>query len=112
MSEIQSPPPPAPTPPPAPKRRRRTILFVVLGVVLVLLLALAWVVQSFLASMAAFSEGGGQNEVQVMRIDLAPTVTLAGTIAPTQRLDLSFTSDGEVTSVPVAVGDSVTASQP
>ena len=108
MSEIQSPPPPAPTPPPAPKRRRRTILVVVLGVVLVLLLALAWVVQSFLASMAAFSEGGGQNEVQVMRIDLAPTVTLAGTIAPTQRLDLSFTSDGEVTSVPVAVGDSVT----
>ena len=105
--------PPAPTLPPAPppappRRRRRTILLVVLGLLLALLLLGGWLVMSFLNGMAGLTQQPQESEVPVMRIDLAPRVTLAGTIAPTQRLDLSFTSDGEVTAVPVAVGDSVT----
>lgn len=100
-------PPALPPGPPVRPKRRRTILFVVLGVVVALLLLVAWVVSSFLNSLASFSTMPQESEVPVMRVDLAPRVSLAGTIAPTQRLDLSFTSDGEVTSVPVAVGDAV-----
>lgn len=97
-----------PGPPVEPKRRRRTILFVVLGVILALLLLVAWVVMSFLNSLASFTSMPPESEVPVMRVDLASRVSLTGTIAPTQRLDLAFTSDGEVTSVPVNVGDAVT----
>ena len=49
----------------------------------------------------------GEQQVPVVRMDLAESVTLSGTIQPTQRLDLSFAAEGEVTSVRVAVGDSV-----
>ena len=78
-----------------------------LGVALALVLVLVWVVMSLMNSMATFTQAPPESEVPVMRMDLAPRVTLTGTIAPTQRLDLSFTSDGEVTSVPVTVGESV-----
>ncbi len=117
MSDTLAPPDfaaPPPPPPPAPKPKgRRTVLVVVLAVVLVVLLALAWMVTSFLNSLTTMGQMGPQeSEVPVMRVDLAPRVTLAGTIAPTQRLDLSFTSDGEVTAVPVAVGDAVAKGAP
>lgn len=80
----------------------------VLGVVLALVLLIVWVINSLLTGLADFSAGFEDSEVTVTRVDLSPRVTLAGTIAPTQRLDLSFTSEGEVVGVPVTVGDRVT----
>lgn len=104
--------PPAPPAPPAPptksRKRRRTILIVVLSVLLALVLLVAWILNSMMRGFSEFTQDMGPSEVEVMRIDLAPRVMLTGTIAPTQRLDLSFTSNGEVMSVPVSVGDTVT----
>ncbi|GAA1862259.1 hypothetical protein GCM10009836_48170 [Pseudonocardia ailaonensis] len=42
---------------------------------------------------------------------LTTTVAATGTIAPAQRSDLSFTVSGQVTAVPVTVGQQVTAGQ-
>lgn len=81
-------------------------MWVVLGSVLALVLLLVWAATSLLNAMSSFSPSH-QSEVTVMRIDLAPRVSLAGSIAPTHRLDLSFTSEGEVTNVAVTVGDPV-----
>lgn len=106
--------PPTPTPPPAKRRRRplRPWQYILIGAAIpvVLLIAAALLIPLlFRAMMGDQPQGMGEAEYTVQRIELGQVgVTLPGTIEPTQRLDLSFASRGEVTHVGVAVGDSVT----
>lgn len=108
LSEVSSDAPP----PPARERRfsRRDYLIIgalaLLGVLVPVLITLP----RLLATMDAVQGAQGtpsEVEYAVTRTSLAQPVTLTGTIQPTQRLDLSFTSEGEVTEVPVSVGDPV-----
>lgn len=107
--------PATPGPPPKPARRRIKLRWWHL----VLTAVLSPIVVFAGANMLAASLYGGmddgfadEQEVEVVRTDLTHTVSLSGTIQPTQRLDLSFSAEGEVTSVRVAVGDSVSAGTP
>lgn len=63
--------------------------------------------RSFDAAMGGYPVENAEYVVE--RTTLGSEVTLSGTVQPTQRLDLSFTSEGDVTAVNVNVGDTVTA---
>ena len=107
-----------PGPPPKPARRRIQLRWWHLVLTAVLSPIVLFVGASMLLPVLFGGMGGpnggfpGEQEVEVVRTDLAHTVSLSGTIQPTQRLDLSFSAEGEVTSVRVAVGDSVSAGTP
>ena len=110
-----TPPSPAPTDPPlAPGKQRKRLKpwqYILIGASIPVVLLLAFLALTpllFGALMGgAGSTGPGESEYVVGRMELAQGVTLPGTIEPTQRLDLSFSSRGEVTHVAVAVGDAV-----
>ena len=106
--------PPGPPPKPAKRRIQLRWWHLVLTAVLspiVLMMGAGLLVPVLFGGMGG-PESAGEHEVEVTRTDLAPTVRLSGTIQPTQRLDLSFSGEGEVTSIRVAVGDSVSAGAP
>lgn len=100
-------------PPPDPRHSRglsRRDKLAIAGLAAVgVLLALLMVVPQVLSTMNAMANLTTPQEYVVTRTQLTDKVTLSGTIAPTQRLDLSFTSQGKVTSVAVSVGDAVGA---
>jgi len=50
-------------------------------------------------------------DVQAQTITMATTISATGTIEPTKRADLTFSSSGTVTAVDVSVGDKVTTGQ-
>ncbi|MFT3876023.1 MAG: HlyD family efflux transporter periplasmic adaptor subunit [Propioniciclava sp.] len=103
---------PAPVPSPAPPSRRRLrwwqILLIVVGGVFALI-GVAAVVMPLVLFMTMNNGASlpGTQEVAVVRTDLTQSVSLSGTIQPTQRLDLDFSSEGEITDVNVAAGDPV-----
>lgn len=106
---------PVPAGPPKPPKRKfqlkwwHLVLTAILSPILLLIIA-SLVLPLILNAMGGVIDNGGQfgeQEFPVERTDLTQPVTLSGTIAPTQRLDLSFAGEGEVTSVRVAVGDGV-----
>lgn len=92
-------------PPPAPIRRlRRRILGAVAGVVVLTLGAsTAWVLTRPAEATAT------TREVQASLSTITQSTGTTGTIEPARRVDLSFTSAGEVSSVLVQVGDTVSA---
>ena len=101
--------------PPRPKKQRRPIRpwqWMLLGAAIpvILLLALVLILPLVMNALMGGGPGSGpgETEYRVERVTLAQGVTLPGTIEPTQRLDLSFASPGEVTLVAVTVGDTVT----
>ena len=103
--------------PPRPKKQRRPIRpwqWMLLGAAIpvILLLALVLILPLVMNALMGGGPGSGpgETEYRVERATLAQGVTLPGTIEPTQRLDLSFASPGEVTLVAVNVGDNVTPS--
>lgn len=104
---------PADTPaPPARPRRFSRRDYVTIGVLALIgvLVPVLTMLPRFLETMNAMQGMEGtptEVEYVVAPTTLAQPVTLTGTIQPTQRLDLSFTSEGEVIEVPVSVGDPV-----
>lgn len=101
-------------PAPAPRRTLRPWQYIVIGalipvaLIVAALVLLPMVLPLLFPDPMAQGQGPGEQQYTVTRTDLPATVTLAGTVQPTQRLDLNFTSEGEVTRVAVSVGDEVT----
>lgn len=109
--EPSVPPPPPPAREPFWRLRPKDMLAIgalaLVGLVVMGLLANSILQRTMESSMGSMGES--ESDYTVTRTDLSSQVTLSGTIQPTQRLDLSFTSPGEVTSVSVSVGDDVAA---
>ncbi|MDO5533273.1 MAG: biotin/lipoyl-binding protein, partial [Propionibacteriaceae bacterium] len=113
---MSTPPPNDPTvAPPRPRKVRRPLRpwhYLLIGAAIPILLLLGFVLllPLLMGAMLGGNQGSdvGQHEYVVTRMDAAASVTLPGTIEPTQRLDLSFASPGEVNQVTVSVGDPVT----
>lgn len=96
---------------PAPARRRRKRRLWIIGSAAVLVICLAG------SSIWFFTRAGASSvsrtrEVQASLETLTSSIGATGTIQPAQRLDLSFSGSGEVTSVLVDVGDTVSVGSP
>ena len=100
------------TPPPTwtylPPKPRRPWQYVLMGAAIptALIVVVAVVLPLVFGQLGGMGMGG-QAEYQVAKVDFSQPVTLTGTIEPTQRLDLRFATEGDVTSVAVRVGDAV-----
>lgn len=100
-----TPPTPAPVKPPRRRLRWWQVVLIAVGGIFALIGVASVVIPLVFLPMSGMTPA--EQEVPVERTDLTPAVTLSGTIQPTQRLDLDFASEGEVTHVFVDVGDAV-----
>lgn len=99
-------------PPPPPVKGPNKVLVTVLALLGLVATALPFVTPMLLGNLPQQTAGGfGMREATVVRAERGTSVGTSGTIQPAQRLDLSFTSPGEVWSVSVTVGDKVTKGQ-
>ena len=91
------------------KRRRftRRRIVVIVLIVLVLLLVVAW----FWTRAAASAEAARPRFATAETGSVSQTVDASGTIAAAREADLSFQVGGQVTAIPVTVGQQVTAGQ-
>ncbi len=92
--------------PKAGSRRRRLLIPIV--ALIVLLLVAGGLLASYLTRSSATASRTTTRTVTVSSQTIKQTVSATGTLDPAEQADLSFSSNGTVDAVDVAVGDSVT----